>query len=212
MKVEVGVCTDDRPLGDRVAQILGHRTRVTRGLRLAELLACPRSRFGAVVVDSASRVPELLAYAMSADCVTSPLIVVTTQPADFIDMRILSTGKINVLSTGKINAVLDSEGLSRSLPRCVESIDHRGCYLDCATLAKLQPLFFRCEFTSREQETLQLLRCGYSNAVIAHRMRIRQRTVKYHIANIMNKLGARNRWEAVVLSEGDSISARSNRG
>jgi NarL family two-component system response regulator LiaR len=54
--------------------------------------------------------------------------------------------------------------------------------------------------TAREREVLTLLVEGLSNAQIAKRLAISQATVKYHVRNILNKLGATSRTEAVSLA------------
>jgi two-component system nitrate/nitrite response regulator NarL len=52
--------------------------------------------------------------------------------------------------------------------------------------------------TPRESEVLQLIAKGFRNREIAERLGIANRTVEYHIANIMTKLNAKSRLEAVL--------------
>lgn len=54
------------------------------------------------------------------------------------------------------------------------------------------------DLTKREKQVLSLLAEGLSNKLIAHRMTITERTVKYHISNILRKLDLFSRTEAVV--------------
>lgn len=54
--------------------------------------------------------------------------------------------------------------------------------------------------TSREREVLRLISQGQSNRQIAKRLSITERTVKYHVGSILNKLGADNRAQAVALA------------
>ena len=56
------------------------------------------------------------------------------------------------------------------------------------------------DLTERELEVLALLVEGLSNAQIADRMYLSVAAVKYHVSNILSKLGASNRTEAVVLA------------
>ena len=51
--------------------------------------------------------------------------------------------------------------------------------------------------TPREGEVLELLAEGLSNRTIAARLGISDQTVKFHLASISGKLGARNRTDAV---------------
>ena len=54
--------------------------------------------------------------------------------------------------------------------------------------------------TEREREVLGLLAQGRSNKDIAAALVITERTVKFHVSSIMNKLGASNRTEVVTLA------------
>jgi DNA-binding NarL/FixJ family response regulator len=56
-------------------------------------------------------------------------------------------------------------------------------------------------FTEREGQVLASLLRGQSNKVIANELNLSQNTVKSHISRIMHKLHAKNRTEAVVLSQ-----------
>jgi DNA-binding NarL/FixJ family response regulator len=53
--------------------------------------------------------------------------------------------------------------------------------------------------TAREQQVLQLMAEGASNAAIGAALVISQATVKSHVRHILRKLGASNRTEAVSL-------------
>ena len=53
------------------------------------------------------------------------------------------------------------------------------------------------QITPREREILALLARGLSNVAIGKRLYISDTTVKFHVTNLMHKLGARRRAEAV---------------
>jgi DNA-binding NarL/FixJ family response regulator len=52
--------------------------------------------------------------------------------------------------------------------------------------------------TAREREILALLARGQTNAAIAQALMVREGTVKYHVKNVLRKLGARSRADAVA--------------
>ena len=56
------------------------------------------------------------------------------------------------------------------------------------------------DITEREQEILALMVEGLSNADIAERLIVSQSTVKFHVSNILSKLGVASRTEAVALA------------
>jgi NarL family two-component system response regulator LiaR len=56
------------------------------------------------------------------------------------------------------------------------------------------------KLTSREQEILKLMVEGLNNAEIAERIVVSLSTVKYHISNILMKLGVENRVAAVTMA------------
>jgi NarL family two-component system response regulator LiaR len=56
------------------------------------------------------------------------------------------------------------------------------------------------DLSEREQQVLQLLADGLSNAEIAERLVVSVAAVKYHVSSILSKLGAANRTEAVTLA------------
>jgi DNA-binding NarL/FixJ family response regulator len=53
-------------------------------------------------------------------------------------------------------------------------------------------------FTEREREVLELLARGWPNRMIANNLQISEHTVKFHVASLLNKLGASSRTEAVT--------------
>ena len=56
------------------------------------------------------------------------------------------------------------------------------------------------DMTDREKEILALMAEGLSNNEIAERLIVSQSTVKFHVSNVLSKLGVTSRTEAVALA------------
>ena len=67
---------------------------------------------------------------------------------------------------------------------------------DCSPQAEslIEPL------TPREQEVLAGVAQGWTNKQIAARLGISDRTVQFHLGNVLGKLGVASRTEAAVLA------------
>lgn len=52
--------------------------------------------------------------------------------------------------------------------------------------------------TSREQEIFELISAGMSNREVAQSLVLSEKTVKFHVSNLLRKLGLRNRTQAIV--------------
>jgi two-component system NarL family response regulator len=63
----------------------------------------------------------------------------------------------------------------------------------------------RDRLTAREREILALLAEGLSNRAAAERLGISERTVKFHVGEILARLGASNRAQAVAIAKARGI-------
>ena len=67
------------------------------------------------------------------------------------------------------------------------------------------PVSHFTELSARESEVLGLLVRGKSNAEISEKLTLSLSTTKFHVSNILSKLGARSRGEAVSIAQKNSI-------
>lgn len=56
------------------------------------------------------------------------------------------------------------------------------------------------DFTTREREIIRLMADGLTNSAIANHLSISPSTVKFHVSNILGKLGTNSRTEAVAIA------------
>jgi len=63
----------------------------------------------------------------------------------------------------------------------------------------------RDRLTEREREILALLADGLANRAVAERLGIAERTVKFHVGEILARLGATNRAQAVAIAKARGI-------
>jgi DNA-binding NarL/FixJ family response regulator len=85
-----------------------------------------------------------------------------------------------------VNALQAVASGSRYRPKCLES-----------RLAEYIP---KGGITPRELVVLELLAKGMSTAEIAQQSDIAEKTVRIHISNVLEKLGARDRTQALILA------------
>ncbi|MCX7782881.1 MAG: response regulator transcription factor [Meiothermus sp.] len=123
-----------------------------------------------------------------------PIVALVTEESQ--GMRVLSAGARAVLLRES-----DPEFLGAALVAVAKGL----VVLEPTLLAHIVPnpdpddLFsFSEPLTGRELEVLQLLALGMSNKALAQRLEISEHTAKFHVAQILSKLGVESRTEAVV--------------
>ncbi|WP_420121917.1 MadR family response regulator transcription factor [Nakamurella sp.] len=93
-----------------------------------------------------------------------------------------------------------------ALIRAIRDISRGGSAFDARSAAAMvrgihaTPAESDNKLTSREQEVLELLSRGMSNVEIGKKLFISDTTVKFHVGNILRKLGVSRRAEAVHLA------------
>lgn len=73
-------------------------------------------------------------------------------------------------------------------------------YLPPPLMAKVSERIGGAVLTEREREVVQLLVAGRSNAEIGDALHITEGTAKFHVTNILAKLGVQDRTQAVVVA------------
>src|SRR6185436_4455258 len=127
---------------------------------------------------------------------TSPGIVVfTAYEADDDVFRAIRGGARGYLLKGSPAA---------EIAQAIRQVYAGESFLSPPIAAKLvkdmaQPHARRGLSSAREQGVLRLVAAGLSNRQIAATLSISERTVKFHVTAIFNKLGADNRAQAVAI-------------
>jgi len=80
----------------------------------------------------------------------------------------------------------------------IRTVSEGQRYVSTEIGTKLVARMERSNLSDREYEVLTLMAQGKSNKAIAKQLTIAENTVKFHVANIMLKLGASDRTHAVV--------------
>jgi DNA-binding NarL/FixJ family response regulator len=141
--------------------------------------------------DGVAAIPELRAIRPSMN-----IVVLTAADSDHVLVQAIEAGAAGFVSKtrglGEVTAavraaaageaVISPELLSRLLPKLTRS-------------AGPEP-----ELTRREQEVLNMLSQGLSNAAIAERLTVSVHTVRNHIANLSSKLGAHSKLEVLSIA------------
>lgn len=90
-----------------------------------------------------------------------------------------------------------------ALSRAIRIVARGGLYLDSEvanTVEEREQAFTPEPVSTREREVLHLAAKGLSGKEIASQLFISERTVQTHLASIYDKLGARNKTEAMLLA------------
>lgn len=119
----------------------------------------------------------------------APVLMLTAYGTDDEIERALAAGAKGYLLKG---APLDD------IERAIAAVSRGESFLDSRVTAQLLSRGGRTRLTNREREVLRLL--GHSNKDIAAALHISERTVKFHVTSIFNKLGADSRAQAVAIA------------
>lgn len=174
-----------------------------------EGLAAALSNRGFEIAASFGSAEELLAARFDADVVLldlelpgmsgvdaiarvgKPVLVLTAYANDEQIEAVLRGGARGYLLKG---AAVDE------IERAIRAVASGQTYLDPKVASRLVALSGAPRLSSREREVLRLVAAGRSNKEIASALHVAERTVKFHVTSIFNKLGAENRAQAVAIA------------
>lgn len=124
------------------------------------------------------------------------IIALTSYPDETLVERALQAGAISyLLKTVEPDALAEAiraahAGQTRLAPEAAQALVQRHT-------APAPPGH---DLTDREREILGLMAAGLTNRAIAVRLSISESTTKFHVSNVLGKLGAASRTEAVALA------------
>jgi len=115
---------------------------------------------------------------------------------------------LRILSLGISGVVPITDRLEEEITDAIDSVDRGGLWVDDEALyayaKKMGPSAWRPQsaitgLTSREEEIAIWVANGFSNKEIAETLEISERTVKFHVSNILKKYQAPNRRHLIVM-------------
>lgn len=110
--------------------------------------------------------------------------------------RVWDGQRVSHLQEMGVHGYLDKRTEPRDLPSVIRHVIAGGMVAPSTTNGSGAEKGMREQLSPRELEVLALVAEGYSNKEIGERLFVTEQTVKFHLANVFRKLGARNRTEA----------------
>lgn len=129
------------------------------------------------------------AIAIRSESPEARIIALSTYGGDEDIRRALHAG---------VRAYLTKDVLHDELIRGIRAVHSGGTYLPPPVAAALEASVLPAGLSAREVEVLELIVKGQGNKQIAYELGIAEHTVKNHVKNILNKLGADDRTQAAT--------------
>jgi DNA-binding NarL/FixJ family response regulator len=131
--------------------------------------------------------------------IAAPVLVLTAYANDEQIETVLRLGARGYLLKG---AALEE------IERAIRIVARGETWLDPRVASRMVALAHAPRLSRREREVLALLAGGKSNKDIASALHVTERTVKFHVTSIFNKLGAENRAQAVTIAHQKGLVTR----
>lgn len=122
---------------------------------------------------------------------TAQIIILTTYDTDEDIYRGLQAGA---------RGYILKDTTATELIQAIRNVHSGKRYIPSEVALKLADRIDDSDLTERELEVLQLLSKGNSNQEIAAALTISEGTVKFHVNNILSKLGVKDRTQAVIMA------------
>jgi NarL family two-component system response regulator LiaR len=127
---------------------------------------------------------------------TVQVIALTSFKEDDLVQGVLAAGAIGYLLKNVAADELADAIRAAYVGRPTLAPEATRALIHSATQPKVQPLGH--DLTERERDVLALMVTGMNNSEIAEKLVVSRSTVKYHVSNILSKLQASSRTEAVA--------------
>jgi len=124
-----------------------------------------------------------------ADYPRARIIVLSTYDTDEEIYQAVQAGARGYLVKGAASA---------ELLKAIRTVYRNQTYIPPSTSEKLLRRMTAPTLSKREQKVLQLIAEGKTNPQISANLNIAESTVRFHISNILEKLGASDRTQAIV--------------
>ena len=123
------------------------------------------------------------------------VLVLSAYDDDEYIASLLATGAAGYLTKEEaLNTIVDAV---RGVARGEEGWFSRRAAAQVAALARKEQTRPGVNLTEREEEVLKMLAEGWTNLRMANTLSVSERTVRFHLSNIYEKLGVSSRGEAI---------------
>lgn len=173
------------------------------------LVAALERRDDFVIAGAFGSAEELLAARVEADVVLLDLELPGMSGIDVIPHLTARVLVLTAYSTDEqIDAVLRAGARGYLLKgaaideieRAIRAVAEGETYIERRVASRVIALSRAPRLSPREREVLRLVAAGRANKEIASELKVTERTVKFHVTAIFNKLGADNRAQAVTIA------------